>query len=224
MALLPPVHILAPTIVRYTFKHDTAAANNADNVVDISIDAAGTVSRDDSVDDFNSHICGMWQDTVLQCFGTSTLFLGASWIDLDSADGRTGTLGPAAAHPTHGVQTPPFAPPSISYLVHKNTVSRRGERGGRMYIPDVPEASVNDAGGLSGGAIALIEGEVGGFRTNILGYTNTVAGTAFNPAAWRVVHVHKLDKLDPTTWTWSSSDVTSIRCDPIVGSQRRRQR
>lgn len=223
MAKLPPVHILAPTIVRYTFKHVLASGPKCDNVVDISIDASDLLDRDGVVDDLNSHVMGWWQDSLLQVYSSLTTITGANWIDLDSVTGRTGTLGPAAGHPTHGAQNGPFTPPNNAYLLHKAGTSARGRKPGRMYLGDVAESLVDDRGNVSAGQITSVNAKAEQFRSTIRSY-NPPAEPGNHPAAWRVVHVHKVDKLDPSTWTWSSSDVNSATCDPLVASQRRRNR
>jgi hypothetical protein len=59
------------------------------------------------------------------------------------------------------------------------------------------------------------------FKTDI----SNIAGVALiGTTALRVVHVHKHDSDDPADWDWSSSDVTSLTCDPFVATQRRRLR
>jgi hypothetical protein len=58
-------------------------------------------------------------------------------------------------------------------------------------------------------------------RNGLLGIGDIVG---LETTAWRVVHVHKVDKADPATWTWSSSDVTAATCDARVATQRRRLR
>lgn len=223
MPKLPPVHILAPTCVRYTFQMTGGSAQKYSNVVDVSIEADGLLSRDEVIDDFNSHICGFWQDSILSLYADVTLFTGAHWIDIGELTGRTGFLGPAAGHPTHGTAAGNQVPPNTAYLVHKLSTAQRGQKQGRMFIGDVNENSVDSRGVLSGGVKTSINTATESFRT-MIGTYESLVGSARHPAAWRTVHVHKLDQLDPSTWTWSSSTIDSTTVDNLVASQRQRNR
>lgn len=222
MAGSAPVRILAPTIVRYTFQHTLRYGQKSDNVMDLSIDGTGLISRDSVITDFNSHVAGMWQDTALKIYGTTSTFNGAAWIDLDSLTGSTGTLGPADGHPVAGSGGGGFLPPNVAHLVHKRGTAHRGQRQGRSYFPDVPEATADDQGLLPSGYQTTIAGYMNSFRTTVGSYTYP-ADTA-NPVALRVVHVHKVNKDDPSTWTWTSTTVNTVDCDQRVATQRRRLR
>lgn len=223
MAIVGKVKILAPTIVRYTFRHQWGA-HKFDNVQDISIDAgSGTVGRPDVINDLNSHVCGWWQDSLLGPYSSDCVFLGAHWIDLDSLTGATGDLGPAAGHPTHGGGFAPFAPPNVNSILHKRTTSGRGTRPGRTFFPNISESLTDDDGFLASGYVSSLNSLGEQFRSTIRSY-NFPTDPGVHPAAWRVVHVHKPDKNDASTWTWSSSDVSGVTCDPRVGTQRRRLR
>lgn len=223
MPVGPPVIIVAPTVVRFTMKHTRADGHHMDNVVDISIDGQGVFSRATVMADFLAHVCGFWQDRMLTHMSTGTHFIGASWIDLDSATGGTGALGPAAGHPTAGVTPPPFSSAQVCYLVHKNSTSGRGQRQGRWYVPDVAEGNVDDNGNVTAGAITSITNEANQFRTDVGSY-EYVVGSGIHPVALRTVHVHKPVRTDPTTWTWTSSTVDNVVCDGKVATQRRRLR
>lgn len=210
-------------MVRYTFRHQSGNPRTWDNVEDISIDSSGVISRDTIVDDVNSHICGWWQDSLLQLYGEPTIFVGASWVDLDSATGRTGELGPAGSHPTAGGQAPPFAPPQVCRLIKKQVTAARGNRSGRLYINNIGEPNVDDGGHLASAHQSASTALAEQFRSTIRSYSYP-GDVGAHPAAWRVVHVNKPNKLDATTWTWTSTDVQSVSCDALVATQRRRIR
>jgi hypothetical protein len=190
--------------------------------VDISVEGVGAISRDEVISDFNSHIAGWWQDTILAYYPVTALFLGIHWLDLDSAGGATGVLAPAGGHLNHGQGTSPFMPANVSFLIHKNSTARRGQRQGRMYIPQPREADVDDVSNVAPSTRTAITTTAETFRTDIGTYT--YPSFIPNPAAMRIVHVHKTDPLDSTTWTWDSSTVDSMECDPLVATQRRRLR
>jgi hypothetical protein len=215
--------IVAPTIVRYTFVHILQSGRKADNIMDISIGGSGLADRDAVIDDFNSHIAGYWQDGPLYNYANTTTFEGVHWLDLDSLGGRTGFLGPAGGHPTTGNGSTEPQAPNVAYLIHKNTTAQRGQRSGRCYIGDVREDRVDRNGVVSAPDKTSLNAQFATFKAAIDAY-DTPPHTGGQPCALRVVHVHKVSKLDPTTWTWSSSDITSFSCDNKVASQRRRLR
>lgn len=223
MAGLPPVKILAPSIVRYTMRMLCNGNVECNNIVDIALDASGVISRDTIIDDFNSHVNGLWQDSILGLYADVTEFLGSKWMDLNDTAGRTGDLGPASGHPTHGSAAGNQVPPNTAYLVHKMSSPKRGQKNGRMFVGDVNENSVDSRGFLSSGVKSSINTATNAFRTDVSSYQYTGDVGAF-PAAWRTVHVRKIDKLDPTTWVWSSSDITECVVDNLVASQRGRNR
>lgn len=224
MPLTPSAPIVAPSIVRYTFQHLLVNNKRADNIADISIDAGIADTRDDVIDDFNTVISEYWQDSTLVLYATSTVYQGVTWLDLNSLGGRTGHIDPTAGHPTTGAQTGSASPPNVSTLVHKHTTSARGQKQGRWYFQGPPEAQTGDDGNISPTWRSTYTPGVQSFRQKILDYEGPSGGTLVHPAALRVVHVHKPSPLDATTWTWSSSDVTSLTIDGFVATQRRRLR
>jgi hypothetical protein len=220
MAKLPPVHILAPTIVRYTFRHQIAGSKPADNVMDVSIDSEPTSARDTQVDIMNGVMCQLWQDHVVKWGSTTVFFMGAHWIDLNSLSGRTGDLAPHSGSPTNGTSAGPCASRAVSHLIHKLSTTARSQRQGRTYYPGVREGDIDESGNLSAGQVASMTSNFENFRTAISDQLSELEGTA----ALRTVHVHKANPLDPTTWVWTSSTVNACVCDPMVGTQRQRQR
>jgi hypothetical protein len=194
------------------------------NVIHVSVDAAPTEGRDAAVDVVNSHMCGIYQERVVKNFTNTAHFVGCHWMDLDSLDGRTGDLGPAAGHPGNGTDPAQWPPLQVSFLVHLQSTQRIGQRQGRMYVSGPAEAEIDNAGAISSTVLASEYTALNGMRTDITGIVIPDIGGDFNPAAWRTIHVHKLDPVDPTTWTWSSTTVDNCVVDPQVATQRRRNR
>lgn len=221
MPKAPSAPIVAPTIVRVTYKHLNGSNRAADCVMDISVESVAGLDRPDAVSGLISHVAAPWQDHVLDALSNSVTFLGGSFIDLDSLGGATGTFGPAVGHPTHGSGTSADMTTQVAYLIHKNTASHRGQRPGRTYLPGCLESAVDGNGNVT-------TAQLGTLNTDMAAYLDAINSITFGAfsvqPAIRVVHVHKPDKLDPTTWTWSSTDVTSFTADTRVATQRRRLR
>lgn len=213
-----PVTIVAPTIVRYTFKHTVATSIAMDNILDVSIDAAILADRDATVDSFNTHICGLWQDNIVAHMSTLSHFDGATWIDLNSAGGRTGTLGPAGGHPVAGSNAGEIMSPQVSFLIHKQCDSKRGQRPGRMYVGPVQENAADGWGILT----TVIRDAWTSYFTALKAGIEGALDGGEGDANVRVVHVKKPVSDDPSTWTWSSSTVNAFLADNKVATQRRR--
>lgn len=220
MPLSGPVLILAPTIVRVTYKMHYTGGRSCDCVMDISLDETGT-SREAAVNELVPLLAQPWQDNVLYVLCDNVTFDGIHVIDLDSLDGVTADSGPHSGSPTAGAVSAGQASPQVAYLVHKNTTSGRGTRPGRTYLPGVSEADVNEDGTVITARKDIINTKMGAYKTAIAALTSFLG---FTSVALRVVHVHKGDKENPATWTWNSTDISSFTCDPTVATQRRRLR
>ena len=217
MALL----IIAPTIVRYNVQGVIAGGHNVSNNVDVSIDVNPTKSRHDAIVDFNGVLPGYWKARVLPELVSNYTFTGIDWVDLDSATGETGHIGPGTGTLTGG-KSEEAAAPNVSYLIHLNSAAQRGQRQGRMYLMPVREQYVDGAGRFGATQLAALQAAVNNFRSDIDDYTSINVESA----AWRTVHVHKPSGTagDVSTWTWSSSTIDSVQVDQLVASQRRRLR
>lgn len=216
-----PVRVVAPTIMRCGFQHLLGGTRPATCLVDVSIDEFG-VDRETAVHDVADNMCHVWQPRMLGIMSPAVSFVGMHWIDLDSLEGISGFEGPHAGDPTVGGATGvDTEPPQVCYLVHKNCSPNRSQKNGRMYVPGVFTDRVNNDGTLTAGSAALVTARTEQVRTDILALSTTLS---ISTVAWRVVHVHKPDKTNPTTWSWSSSDVKTTACDARVATQRRRLR
>ena len=94
-----------------------------------------------------------------------------------------------------------------AFLIHKNTdLGGRAGRG-RMFLPGVPEASVNPGGVLASGVATAVTNDL-----QVL-FSEMTAENAIP------VVLHNLGS--PIT---TPTPITSFVCDPVVATQRRRQR
>lgn len=220
MTVGDPVRVVAPTIVRITYKHVHTNGKAIDNVVDISLDEFG-VARDAAVAVMVGRVNKPWQQHMLQLMANNITFTGCAWIDLDRLDGTAGFQSPDGSASTTGALTVASLPPNSALLVRKNTAAVRGERQGRMFIAGPPEDSIGEDGAVTGAFATNSNNELAQYLSAI----QSLPGTpALATTAVRVVHVHKHDSDDPADWDWSSSTVNSLVLDAKIATQRRRLR
>lgn len=119
--------------------------------------------------------------------------------------------GPNATGPTTisggesvGAQSGAVSPPGVALLVHKNTAIGGRQGRGRMFLPGVVEAAVNEAGQLADL-----------FRIDLQGNANEYAG-AMNAANLPLQLLHG-DAMAPT-------DIINMTADTRVATQRQRLR
>ena len=212
------IRIIAPTIIRYAMNHHGVGSRPFTIIIDVSVDETGA-SREAAATAVAPDVVKVYQENVCANLPPGTGFLGSTWIDIDSEDGITGFTGPQPGQPTHGGTGIAFAPPNVNILAHKICSHTRGQRTGRMYIPAVPEASVDEAGVMLPATVTLWNNYLNGLRTDLA----DLSATAFESVAWRVVHVDG-HAPDGTPNAWNSSDISSIAVDGMAATQRRRLR
>lgn len=213
--------VIAPTIVRFTVHQLIGGVHRDYNNVDISLDTTFVATREDGVLKLASKFSALWQERRIKDATTTIEYLGAHYVDLHSADGITGDIGPAAGHPTVGSDSAITATPQVALLLHLSSGSRRGERQGRLYLSPVTEASVNGNGQMDASYRDAWASKLNNFRTDISALDSE---TEIESAAWRTVHVDKHDSPDSENWTWSSSTINTVSADPQCATQRRRNR
>lgn len=105
---------------------------------------------------------------------------------------------------TAGGDTNPACPPNVTYLVKKQLAGR--SRGGRFFLPGVNESIVDDAGNLIGTKQAAI-------NTAFTAWLLEMVTADVQPVAARA-----------TGAIIEKADITSLSCDSMVSTQRRRLR
>lgn len=221
---MPPIPIVAPTIVRFSFQHSNPTGRPTHCIMDVSMDEEG-VSRTDALADMTGPVVQAWQDKMMPVLFTDLTFFGARWIDLDTLDSSSGFQPPIAGHPTTGAVSSTQLAPNTALLVHKVCGHTRSQRNGRMFFPSVQETVVDNAGIVLPAHKTAVETAFNNFRVAVEGIT-VVPGASF---ALRVVHVDGHEEPVPPATTgrpnaWSSSDITSFSVDSRVATQRRRLR
>jgi hypothetical protein len=102
-------------------------------------------------------------------------------------------------------------PQNSAYLVRKNTALGGRRNRGRMYLPGVPESLVSDAGVLTPVRVTEVTNALEAWRAAL------VASVAIE----EMVILHATSLLSPTP---APTPVTSLVCQPLIATQRRRLR
>jgi hypothetical protein len=180
------------------------------NVLHYRVDAAiGSVEVASEVED----VVQNWQSQMVPEFRDNYRFEGGAYLDLRTADGETGVIPPVAGEPTQGGSTGASANPGDALLVHKRTSSSRGVRQGRMYLPPPGGSAMDENGRLDSLTLNAVNTRLATFLAN------TTQGPITDPTGSEanryMVVLHK----DGT-----NTRVTSLQCDSLIASQRRRVR
>lgn len=223
---MAPIEIIAPTIVRFTFRHLLGNSRACDNIVDVSLDEVGT-TRHDAVAGMVDNVGGHWQNSMLPALTPNITYVGGHFLDLDSLGGISGEFSPNTSLPTAGQHSAEGDSPATTYLVHKFCSHNRRQRAGRMYLGGVDEADVNNAGTVGTSSQTRLNTALDNLKS---GLADSSSLGAPGTTAWRVVHIDSHDGVPAPGYplgkpnAWSSSNVDVAKIDVIVGSQRRRQR
>lgn len=168
------------------------------------------------VEDFRNN----WQDHMMGNLDNDVSVTAFVWLSLNSADGQTGVVLPDPSKPVNGGINSGAAPPNVSWLINKTASGGRGTRNGRAYLPGVPEAGVDDAGGVEP---AYITGWVPALADFLSGISD---GGGLDPARYPVVLRRPAESRIPGTQIVEvdSSRITALTLDSRVATQRRRLR
>ena len=166
-----------------------------------------------------------WQGSILDGVTSAYVLDGFDWVDLNSADGQTGHMGPDPDLPTQGTQGGSGAPPAVSVLIRKNTDGGRQSRRGRLFVASPDETWIDSAGTL----LEARQDTWQAIADEFLDATNDSSQTGFNDAChmvtvtWPTITVNGRKRPDPNG-VGTAHTVTSLTVAPNVATQRRRQR
>jgi hypothetical protein len=179
------------------------------NVLHYRMDAAvGGVDVASEVED----VVQNWQSQLVPEFRDNYTFEGGQFLDLRTETGETGVVSPVAGQPVQGASTGTSANPGDALLIHKRTSSARGVRQGRMYLPPPGQTAMDENGRIDTLTQNTINTRLAAFLENTTQSADDIGGTEINRA---LVVLHK---------DGSSTPVTSLQCDSLIASQRRRVR
>lgn len=127
--------------------------------------------------------------------------------------------GPSAefSDPTNGTLTGSSTSPAISALIKKGTALGGKKHRGRLYLPSMREADVNESGLITSGQVDELQNVFNGWRAQLEGDDYLLV----------LLHAYLLDDNDeplPENQQTEPDTITSLTVDPVVATQRRRQR
>ncbi len=120
-------------------------------------------------------------------------------------------VGDRAASTVGGNALGPLIPQNSAHLVRKNTALGGRRNRGRLYLPGVGETTVGDNGVLTASRIAEVTGAMQAWRSALV----TSADVD------EMVILHSSSLLSPTP---TPTPVTSLACQSVIATQRRRLR
>lgn len=164
----------------------------------------------------------------------ATAWVAANMDDQQTADGAITTIhvklgpdetGPSAVFSTNipGTQNVACVPANVSALIHKTT-SLGGRRGrGRMYLPLLPEANVDDSSLLLSAARTGIQTAITAFLAGLVAADIQMALEHSPSYDWAIVNgqPRRIPTGDPVP---DPTLVTAASVESTVATQRRRLR
>lgn len=206
--------LIVDRVVRYTLNGRWSNDQRIATVIDMHVDEdALNVSREDAINNCAEDLRDNWQDHIVGGIQNNYTFEGISWVDLDSANGDTGSKGPNTGKAITGLNTSdPALPPNICMLVRKIVGGGRGIRTGRMYLPGLAENVVDENGVVLAAGVTGWNTALQTFLSDITNVDDVQADTAYH-----MVVVHQPEGLPA-----SQSKVTALLAQPLIATQRRR--
>lgn len=206
--------LVAPSIVRYTIV-GTLFGEDCMSILDFSITDEGlTVSRNEAIALGAGDLLNQWSDHVLPLLSSAYTAIEVRWVDLDTANGGTGSVSSTdgSTWPEEGGSTGAVLPNSVYCLMVKQLEGKtRTQRNGALRLGGILEThtTTNDANLLTTEFQTAVNGA---FESLKDGMNGADAGYTGN-----LVVVHTKDDV----YT-GESEIASFSARPIVGTLRRR--
>lgn len=223
--------LVAPGICRFTV-NATMAGRNVANILDMQIDTTGTPGdRPDAIDAVAGDILNNWSDHIIISLVDDYVAQSVSWLDLDEANGPTGSRSTTSetTWPEAGPSVSAPLPSNVSVLVKKQIVGARGRRNGRMYLTGFSEGLTPEGDGntVDPATRAALDTRLASFLSGI----NDAEGP-FIAVQRQLVVVHTSVATDGSGNPVPGADpvyegyspVQTLTCDTRLATQRRRLR
>lgn len=223
---MPPIPVVAPTIVRVTMNHNMGNGRNADVILDMSVDEGSGADRATVAAAVAVQVGKQYQQKLGPLIWGPVAITGGTWHDLDSLDSASGIFGPFPGAPVNaGTGSSPVAP-QVALICQKLCGHKRSQRNGRFFLPGPPDGGVDPDGQVQSTWAATVQDALDLLFVQLQDGTTLVPETT---TALRVVHVegHEASTVPGKPGrpnAWSSSDVTKLLLDHRCGTQRRRNR
>lgn len=205
-----PVALVVPNTVRYTIIGQNLERPFA-NIFDMFITNVGA-GREAQIESAAEILVGAWANELNAVLPASYSALRCDWVDMTQQDGVTGstTVGIPSGFPDTGSVSGAAYSGNCATLVRKNTEARRGQRGGRMFLPPMNEGDVTD-GYITGSRVTSVQNGLDAFMQVLTDWGED----EIYPV---VTHVQG------NTQVGVPSRVTSLSLQAKMSSQRRRWR
>lgn len=159
-------------------------------------------------------VLGAYQDELLPFLSSSLDVVGADYVDLDSIEGDSGSIGPVSGKDDSGSASAASLPPNTALLVRKHTEGGRATRGGRMYLMGIPEGEVNNNG-------TLVSASVTGWNTAVDAFLSEVNEP---PGEDSEIAMCVVRRPPGNTGEGESFDVVNLSASELMATQRERMR
>lgn len=211
-----------PGVCRFTLLGRWTNGRQWANVLDYQIDTTGsTENRPNACAVQAADIINNWQTQIRPFLTNNVIVTGIRLLDLDDEDGLTGEVPPNVGQPTAGGLAGASTTPNVSFLVRKVIIGNRSSRSGRMYLPGVQEASVDEDGVISGTGVDDLQDGLSAFLTN----TNNAGTPTTHSSNLVVVHLEPRPAQPlPDDRVGTFTIVQALVLDELVATQRRRLR
>lgn len=213
--------LVFPAVARYVIEQ-TFLGRPAINILDMALTNEDGVSREQAVFNVAGDIINNWADHMMGLMAEGVSFNAVSWVDLNSEDGSTGrrTTTSDTSLPVIGGAAGDTAPASVAMLIRKQSVSRRGQRQGRWFIPGATEQNLN-GNLLSSGFLTAVEGNLADFLAGVSDQS-PILDVERIPV---VLHTENQGTPQaPVIVATGWSQIQALSMDAQVASQRRRNR
>lgn len=155
-----------------------------------------------------------WKDLA-----TNQYTLGPGWVNIGTTDPEDFRFNGTGT--TAGTINADASPQNCAYLIKKLTTSPGRRHQGRMYVPGVPEGSVN-ANGM------LLPDILTDAQTRIQTYMDAVSGLDAFIGFYLFHNKVLVDPGPPPVYgpppSWTPDQITNLTLEPQIGTQRRRMR
>lgn len=207
--------IIAPGVCRFSVVGDLSG-QDCINILDVEIDPGGLQSRAEDCFNVAGDILNNWNDHILPNLCGNYSALRVDWVDLDSADGTTGSRSSTSAEtwPAPGGRSAAPMPNNVYIRIRKNLQGKnRQQRSGTLRLGGAAEEDT--AGGLQNNVLLLaaqtnLNADFEAFKDGING--QNVAGETRNLCV-----VHTVNDVYS-----GHSIISTFQTQPVLGTIRRR--
>lgn len=215
--------LVAPDVCRYVIE-GTYLSKPCLNVLDMVVQAGDSpvVPRSEVIPEVAKLLIDNWKNKICTNVSSDYTFNAVSWVDLDTADGQTGsrTSSPTYNLPQSGSRPGDPITAAVAILITKETTASRGLRPGRWFIGGLTEGDVS-GNIINGSYLGDFNTALGDMVTNLT-ETGLLEPMHYFPT---VVHTKTTGTGASKVTTYKgNTQITNLRASGRVSTQRRRNR